>query len=135
MLALYIILGVVAFLAIGGVIVWQVFGPGPIRGRKLARANYLLKEGDWESALDLVEPILHEQLTPYWQERVDHTVGECYDLATDQALKDKRYEEALEHALRAAPLLNLKEEEQKTRVIDTMLTEVRRLFTLAESGT
>jgi tetratricopeptide (TPR) repeat protein len=133
MLALFIILGVVAFLGVGGFIVWQVFGPGPIRGRKLSRANYLLKDGDWEAALDLIEPISHEQLNPTWQDRVDHALGECYDLATEQALKDKRYEEALEHGLRAAPLLRLKEEEQKSRVVEAMLAEVRRLFCNAET--
>lgn len=130
-----IILGVVAFLAVGGVIVWQLFGPGPIRGRILARANNLLKEGDWGAALDLLEPITHQQLTPAWQERVDKALGDAYDLATEQALKDKRYEEALEHALKAAPFLRVKEDEQRTRVVDTMLAEVRRLFCVAESGT
>lgn len=133
MLALYIILGVLAVLV--PFVLYFVFGSGPRRGRLLARVERLLKQGQWNEGLNLLRPLTTEKLSPHWQKRVDHLQGECYDLATEQALKEKRYEDALELALKAAPLLQVKEEDQRSRITDTMLAEVRRLFCVAESAT
>lgn len=133
MLALYILLGVLAVLV--PVVLYFVFGTGPRRGRLLARVERLLKQGDWKQALDLLDPLTREKLTPLWQERVDHARGDAYDLAAEDALKDKRYEDGLELALKAAPLLGGKEDAARARVVETMLGEVRRLFCVAESAT
>jgi tetratricopeptide (TPR) repeat protein len=117
-----IVLGVVLGL-------WLLFGPSSRRRRAFHRAHRLLEQGAWSEALKLLHALQTDPtLSPAWQARVRTAVGEGHQLATDQALKEKRFEDGMEHAVRAAGLLEQNEQEQRFRVIDTMLAEVRRLF-------
>ncbi len=133
MQALLIILVIVAVVVVP-LVLYFVFGTGPRRNRLLAQVERRLKDGDWQAGLALLRPLAEEPLTPPWQQRVDRALGDCHDLAAEQALKEKRYEEALELALKAAPFLGVPEDEARARVINTMLVEVRRLFCIAESA-
>src|SRR5262249_6764192 len=67
-------------------------------------------------------------LSQSWQVRLRNAAGECHQRAVDQMLKERHYNEALQHALEAGQLLGLEEREQRGRVIEGMLAEVRRLF-------
>jgi tetratricopeptide (TPR) repeat protein len=124
---LYVGIGVGAFFLL--LLVWLLLGRGPRRRRAFRRAQRLLQEGSWLNALQLVEAIRQQgNLSTAWQDRLRELAGECHQEATNSALKDKRYEDALQHALTASSLLDLNEAELRTRVIDAMLAEVRRLF-------
>jgi tetratricopeptide (TPR) repeat protein len=108
---------------------WQLLGPGPRRRRAYGLAQTLLEAGKWREASQLVEPLRTAPgQTPEWQQRWQKAAGEGQQIATDQAIKDKRYEEALRHALTAGSLLHLPETDQRTRVVEAMLAEARRLF-------
>jgi TolA-binding protein len=111
-----------------GLILWQMFGPGPRRRRALTRANRLLDTGSWQEALAVVQALRTPRLSEPWQTRLRSAAGECHQRAADEALKEKRFEDALEHLLNAAPLLGLDEGEQRTRVVEHVLAEARRLF-------
>src|SRR5262249_2638114 len=104
-------------------------GPGPRRVRAYRRAQRLLNEGAWEPALALAESLRsNPNLSKLWKQRLDKLAGEGHEQAAADAIKGRRYEDALEHALASAPLLQLGEAEQRTRVLEAMLAEVRRLF-------
>jgi tetratricopeptide (TPR) repeat protein len=128
-----LILAALAFffvlLVAAGVGAWLLFAPGPRRGRALKAAQRQLQEGRWQEALAAVEKLNAEQnLSPEWQGRLRHVAGESHQFAADQSLQAKRYEEALQHYLTAAPLLGVPEMDQRARVVDQMLGEARRLF-------
>ncbi len=108
---------------------WLLLGGGPRRHRAFRRAQRLLEAGSWKEALDILTA-LHEEgrLSPVWQERLRTTAGECHQLAADQLLKDKQFEEALRHTLEAGGRLGLDLAEERIRVVETMLAEARRLF-------
>ena len=61
---------------------------------------------------------------PAWQDKLRILAGESRQAATDAALKEKQYEEALEHSLQAAMLLGTPEADARASVIDAMLAEV-----------
>src|SRR5262249_34198239 len=89
----------------------------------------LLRSGQWRQALDLIQDLQQQgQATPVWQGRLRNLEGECHRAAGNQALKDQRYEEALEHLLLSTQLLSLTTEETPHQVIQTMLAEVRTRF-------
>jgi tetratricopeptide (TPR) repeat protein len=124
---LYVLLaGVVVFVV--AVVLWLGLGPGPCRWRAFRRAQRLLEGGGWEEALALVSQLRRPRLSEAWQGRLRNLEGECHQRAVDQALKDRRFEEALEHALKSADLLALDADEQRSRVVEAALAEVRRLF-------
>ncbi len=58
---------------------------------------------------------------------VANFAGECHQRAVDQR-QDRAFESALEHSLQAAGLLGLDQGEQRGRVVEAILAEVRRLF-------
>jgi len=124
-----IILLVVVFvfsLALG---LWLLLGRGPRRHRAFRQAQRLLEQGNWKDALDILTELQAEsRLSPVWQDRLRAAAGECHQLATDQLLKEKQFEEALRHALDAGARLGLDQAEQRSRVVEAMLTEARRLF-------
>ena len=108
---------------------WLAFGREPRRRRAYRFAQRVLHEGAWEKALAGVREILQlGRLSPQWEGRVTNLQGECHHVAGEQALKDKRFEEALRHFTTAAELLRLATTEPRDRVVDAMLTEVLRLF-------
>jgi tetratricopeptide (TPR) repeat protein len=116
-------------LLVGGLYV--IVGPGPVRMRAFNRARRALEHGDWRNALSTVEALRKARLSPVWEERSRTLAAECRQAATDGALKDKRYEEALEHSIQAASLLGTPEPDARARVVDAMLAEVRKLFAAA----
>jgi tetratricopeptide (TPR) repeat protein len=110
-------------------LLWLAFGRGPRRRRAFARAGRLLEAGNWAEALTITEGLRASGgLSAQWQARLRNLAGECHQRAAEEALKDKRYEDALQHLLTAAPLLKQDEAEQRSRVVEAMLAEARRLF-------
>ncbi len=126
-IVLFVLVPIVVLAALLGL--WLAVGAGPRRRRAYTRAQELLEKGNWREAVEIIEPLRTAPgQTPEWQKRWQKASGEGQLLAVDQALKEKRYEEALRHAVVAAPLLSLAETDQRTRVVEAMLAEVRRLF-------
>jgi tetratricopeptide (TPR) repeat protein len=122
---------VISAIVVLGVVLglWLVLGRGPRRLRSFRRAQRLLEQGSWTEALQILVGLQADPgLSSAWLSRLRSATGECHQRATDQALKDKRFEDGMEHALRAAGLLASSESEQRARVIDAMLAEARRLF-------
>jgi tetratricopeptide (TPR) repeat protein len=118
------------FLVVGAVLgLWLIIGRGPRRRRAYRRAQRLLQQGSWSEALALAnEQQQSAAVSELWQGRLRNLTGECHHQAADVALKEKRYEESLQHYVTAAPLLGVNEGELRTRVVDGLLAEVRRLF-------
>jgi tetratricopeptide (TPR) repeat protein len=110
-------------------ILWLIFGPGPRRARAFHRAQRLLEQDQWQEALAILEPIAEVSgLSEVWQGRLRNGLGECHSRAAEEALKQQHYEDALDHLLIAAPHLGQDETEQRVRVVESMLVEVRRRF-------
>jgi tetratricopeptide (TPR) repeat protein len=115
---------------------WLLLGRGPRRHRAFRQAQRLLERGNWKDALDILTVLIAEpRLSPVWQDRLRAAIGECHQLATDQLLKDKQFEEALRHALEAGARLGLDLAELRSRVVATMLAEARRLFAVPSPPT
>ncbi len=130
-IVLFVLVPILVLAALLGL--WQAFGTGPRRRRAYVLAQRLLGEGKWREAMPIVEPRRTAPgQTPEWQKRWQKAAGEGQQLAADQAIKEKHYEDALKYALTAGPLLSLAEIDQRTRVIEAMLAEVRRLFSATE---
>lgn len=130
---LYSVLGVVALVLL--FVLWRTVGRAPRRWRGLKRAAALLQQGKWHEALDLVRKLRHIG-TPSsaWIERFHDAEGQCLRLAADAALKEKKFEEALGHLVRAAHVLGESEVEARVKVQSAMLDEVRRLFSQTTHG-
>ncbi len=110
---------------------WLLLGRGPRRHRAFRQTQRMLERGNWKDALDILTLLNAEgHLSPLWQDRLRAAAGECHQRAADQLLKDKQYEEALRHALEAGARLKQNPAEQRGRIIEAMLAEVRRLFAL-----
>jgi tetratricopeptide (TPR) repeat protein len=119
----------VVVLAGTGLLLWLLLGPGPRRSRALARARQALKQGAVKQALQQLEALQTEAgAPPVWQKKLRVEAGEFHQQAADESLRERRFEDAWRHALTAAHNLELDEAEQKARVVDAMLGEVRRLF-------
>jgi tetratricopeptide (TPR) repeat protein len=114
---------------------WLLFGRGPRRQRAYTRAHRLLKEGAWQQALAAVESWKGKSRKPLWQGRWRNLEGECHHAASAAARADKRFEDALQHTLTALQLLPLNPAEERQRVIESGLAEVRRLFVAGKDGT
>jgi tetratricopeptide (TPR) repeat protein len=112
---------------------WLLLGSGPVRSRAFNRARRALDQGDWQGALTTAVSLQNTRLPPIWQEKLRNLNGEARQAATDAALKDKQYEEALEHSLKAASVLGNPEADARARVVNAMLAETRREF--ADGGT
>jgi|GEM_PF-970182 len=113
-----------------GLVLWFVLGPGAQRRRASRRAQRFLRQGQWSEALTLIEKQHSSKLTPMWEEVFRKLQGQAHRLAAEQALAEQRYEEGLEQHRHAARLLPLNETEVVANVIETMLDQVRRLFSL-----
>jgi tetratricopeptide (TPR) repeat protein len=124
-----ILLLVVVFVFSLALCLWLILGPGPRRHRAFRQAQRLLDESNWKDALEILTAIGEESgLSPAWLDRIRELAGECHQLAADQLLKEKQFEEALSHALEAGARLGLDLAEQRGRVVEAMLAEARRLF-------
>ncbi len=125
---LYYALGALAvvLLAMAG---WWVFGQGPRNRRALRHAHHLLRQGRWQDALAIVQGRQSRgKLSFTWQGRFWRAEGDCQRVALQAALEEKRFDQALDHALRAAHLLKAPEAEARAEVLAAMLAETRRLF-------
>ncbi|HEY7312018.1 MAG TPA: tetratricopeptide repeat protein [Gemmataceae bacterium] len=108
---------------------WLLLGRGPRRHRAFRNAQRLLEQGEWQPALEILTTLQAEpRLSPVWQDRLRSTSGEAHQRAADQLLKEKKFEDALQHALDAGGRLGLDLAEQRTQIVEAMLAEVRRLF-------
>ncbi|HBI43215.1 MAG TPA: hypothetical protein DDY78_10220 [Planctomycetales bacterium] len=114
---------------------WLLLGSGPVRSRAFSRAQRALDQGDWQGALTTAVSLQNTRLPPIWQEKLRNLNGEARQAATDAALKDKQYEAALEHSLKAASVLGGPEADARARVVDAMLAEARRQFAGGADGT
>src|ERR1700682_4523781 len=94
---------------------YVMVGPGPVRSRAYNRARRALEQGDWRTGLTSIEVLQKAQVPPAWQDKLRSLAGECRQAATDAALKDKQYEEALEHSLQAGTLLGTPEADARAR--------------------
>jgi tetratricopeptide (TPR) repeat protein len=113
---------------------WVLCGRGPRRRRAFRRARLLLGQGAWEPALAIVQELRRRSPPSRWHDQLRRTEGECYRTAAEEALRDKHYEAALEHSLKAAEHLSRNPDraaaQAKVRadVVEAMLAEVRRLL-------
>jgi tetratricopeptide (TPR) repeat protein len=124
-----IIFFVVVLLAGVGLLLWQVFGRGPRLGRALARARRAVQSGSIHDALQIVQAMKAEPNLPSrWQKRLRMEAGEFHQRAADEAIKERRFEEAWSHSIASAREMELDEDEHRARVLDAMLAEVRRAF-------
>ncbi len=129
-----ILLLVAVFVLSLALCLWLLLGRGPRRHRAFRHAQRLLEQGDWQPALDIVTALLAEpRLPPVWQDRLRVVAGECHQRGAEQMLKEKNFEEALRHALEAGARLGLDQDEQRTRIVEAMLAEARRLFAATPS--
>jgi tetratricopeptide (TPR) repeat protein len=128
---LYFLLPILAIVA--GIVLYLIFAPGPRRWRAYTRAQKLLQADDWREALAIVQGMNPASLSSAWQARLDHLAGECHQRAIDVLLKEKQFEDALDHAHQVIKLLDLDEAEETSRVTGAALAEVRRLFVSGES--
>jgi tetratricopeptide (TPR) repeat protein len=119
---------VVVVLALALAAVWLLFAPGPRRGRAVGRARRSLEKGEWREALRIAEGLTAGRLPPHADAAVRTLAGEARQSAADDALKQRRYEEALDHHLAAAALVKTPEADARSRVVESMLAEMRRLF-------
>ncbi|MFO0878318.1 MAG: tetratricopeptide repeat protein [Gemmataceae bacterium] len=123
---LYAILAIA--LVAGMVVCYLVLAPGPRRARAHRRARRLLQAGDWSGALQLIESLQPERQSSAWRARLEAVAGEAHQLGVAQLLKERRFDEALDHARSAAGLLDQEVCEEEARVVEAALVEVRRLF-------
>jgi tetratricopeptide (TPR) repeat protein len=102
----------------------------PLKRRRIyQRAQRLLHESRWEDALTTICSLRETgKLSELWRGRLQNTEGECQRLAGEDALRDQLFEDSLNHYRTAAELLGSDPAEARTRVVETMLAEVRRRF-------
>jgi tetratricopeptide (TPR) repeat protein len=124
---MYVVLAAIVLIGLG-IALYFLLAPGPKRWRTFYRAQKLLDAGSWEEALAVAESLRDKGLPGVWGVRQRNLAGECHQRAVDQSLKARDFEGALRHANEAAQLLNLDENDQRGRVVEAMLAEVRRLF-------
>lgn len=129
---------VYAILAVGaiglGVVLYLALGPNPRRWRAYRRAQKLLDAGDWQPALDLVAAMQPERQSSAWRARLENLAGESHQRAVEDLIKEKSFEDALGHADQVAELLHLDPTEQRDRVFEATLAEIRRLYATEAKG-
>ena len=132
---IFVTLAAVSVVALGLLVVlFFVLAPGPKRARAFRAAQKQLDDGDWETALASVEAIQPERQSPAWRKRLDNLAGEGHQLGLDEAIKERRFDAALAHAVAASERLGLDEEEYRGRVTESMLAEIRRLYAAGPEG-
>jgi tetratricopeptide (TPR) repeat protein len=109
-------------------ILWWRLGPGPRRRRNFRHAQQRLKQGQWREALQLVQQMQSGRVPVAWQGRLSKVEGECHRAGMTAAVRDKQFDAALDHALKAAHRLKRTDAEARLEVGEAMLGEVRRLF-------
>jgi tetratricopeptide (TPR) repeat protein len=125
-----IIYGLVAAFVLAVMIgLWQLWGIGPRRRRGMRAARRLLASGDWKAALDQLSGVRGIGLpSASWVKTFDRFEAECLQAAMKDAIKEKKFEDALKHGQRVAEILDQPEHEVRMNVQSAMLREIRRLF-------
>lgn len=95
--------------------------------RCLSDARSRLDRGDWAGALDAVRRTNLGASPETWQDQRRLLEAECLVAASEAALRERRFEEALGHYKAAAGRLDLDDAEATRRVVEAMLAEARRL--------
>src|SRR5262245_12319244 len=97
--------------------------------RALAAARQRLARGDWSGALDVLRRLQPTQpATPApWHEERRLLESDCLVAASDAALHDRRFPDALARYREAASALGLTYDEADHRIVEAVLAEVRRL--------
>jgi tetratricopeptide (TPR) repeat protein len=125
-MVLYVVLAVAA-VGLLALLYWA-FAPGPVRSRAYEAARKHLAAGDWQKSLDTARKYLAAGPSAHWKSRLDNLAGESHQKALDEALKEKRFEDARDHAAAAAKHLALDEADLAARVVEATLAEARRVF-------
>jgi tetratricopeptide (TPR) repeat protein len=108
---------------------WLIWGSAPRRRRAFALARKHLQTGDWQTALtQLNSARAIAAVSGSWHKTFDEFEAECLQHAAKAALKDKRFEDALEHGQKAAQILDEEVLDVRVNVQSAMLQEIRRLF-------
>ncbi len=110
-------------------LLWLLIGRGPRRRRGMRHARKLLAAGDWQAALvQLKHTRAIGSPSTSWQKTFDTFEADCIKGAVKAALKEKKFEEALDHGLRAAHINDDSETDVRIGIQNAMLQELRRLF-------
>jgi tetratricopeptide (TPR) repeat protein len=108
---------------------WLIWGRGPRRRRGLRAARKQLKAGSWQDALDQLKRLRAVgSPSASWLKTFDAFEAECLQAASQAAIDDKKFENALELGHRAAQILDEPEHEVRVTVQNAMLREIRRLY-------
>lgn len=119
----------ILFVVLLMLLLWLLLGRGPRSRRAFRKAQRWLEEGKWKDALEVLTRLNAEgRWSSAWQDRLRTATGKAYQLAADQLLKERQFEEALQHALEAGARLGLDLNQQRSHVVEAMLSEARRLF-------
>jgi tetratricopeptide (TPR) repeat protein len=122
---------VLSFILVGA---WWLFGPGPCRARAYKRARRALRQGQWQDALAVVKTLQTSRLSLAWEGRLRSAEGECHHAAAEKLLREKDYEQSLRHIQTATELLRLDASERRSRVVESMLADVRQQFAACKSA-
>jgi len=108
---------------------WLIWGSTPRRRRAFKVARKHLQDANWEAALAQLN-VARAIGTPSasWQKTFNEFEAECLKHASKKALKDKRFEDALELGVRASQILGEQEMDVRVNLQGAMLQEIRRLF-------
>jgi tetratricopeptide (TPR) repeat protein len=118
---------VLAIVLAGAGATWLVARLGP--ERRLQAVRRRLDRGDHRAALELVRRLRPKPAGPPqpWHGEQRFLEGECLYAASEAALRERHFADALDHYRAAASLLGLSEAEATRRVVEAMLAEARRL--------
>ncbi len=94
----------------------------------MRRGQRLLRQGQWQQALTIVEPFQNGRNSVFWEGSLRNLAGECHRTAGIQTAQAKDFEQALAHHLQAAELFGANAGEARAAVVEKMLAEIRALF-------
>jgi tetratricopeptide (TPR) repeat protein len=125
--------GLIALAALAAIGYLTLFRTRARPERALAAARQRLERGDWSGALDALRRLRTADSAPPapWHDERRLLEADCLVAASDAALRERRFADALARYREAAAALGLSEEEAARRIVEAMLAEVRRL-SLAE---
>jgi tetratricopeptide (TPR) repeat protein len=123
------VLAATAIAVLGGFfLLWLICAPGPRRARKFRRSQRLLRQGNWQHALEMLQALHNSRLSKVWHDRLRNAEGECHRVAGVQAVQAKDFETGLSHHLLAAEIIGINATSVRASVVEKMLAEVRTLF-------
>ena len=109
--------------------IWQLWGFGPRRRRGMRAARKQLAADDWKGATEQLKRVRAiGSPSSSWNKTFDKFEAECLEIAAQAAIKEKKFEEALQLSQRAAEILDEPEHEVRMNMQSAMLREIRRLF-------